>query len=478
MNIRIIITVFFISIVFSNCKTLKTSPLPELKLPEAYEGKYDSLQVLRPDRSDFFRDTLLLSLIDSALKNNPDMLIATERIEMARAVLRQSRAAVLPSVDAVVSAGVEKFGDYTLDGVGNYDTNLSGNIHGDRRIPDPTPNFFLGLRSSWELDLWKKLRHRKKAAVARFLGSNKGRQLVSTMLTAQVASAYYELTAFDNKLKVIRKNIELQEQALELSRVQKLGGRATELAVKQFEAQLYNTKSLEHTVIQQIAETENYLNFLLGRYPQEVKRYRLVSELKLPEKLFKGLPSQMLLNRPDIQQAELELVASESETRAARAAFFPSLVLTPFMGYNSFRAEVLFNPSSLAWGVVGGVTGPLFNRREIRSTYERVLAERKTAFYSYQKTVLDGFREVSSFLSGMDNFRKVYDQREREFQTLKEAVGISRDLYLAGRASYLEIITAQRDMLEAELQMIEARKSVFLTSVDLYRAVGGGLERN
>jgi NodT family efflux transporter outer membrane factor (OMF) lipoprotein len=472
-------SLWFVLFLFSltGCKVFE--PLPSssaVKVPTSFTGKTDTLSVGNMARKDFFTDAVLVSLIDTALRNNLDLRMATQRIEMARTQVWLGKGAFLPSINAVATAGVDKFGDYTMNGVGNYDTNLSDNIDSDRRIPNPTPDYFLGLRSSWEIDVWGKLRNQKRAAYARFLATEKARHLITTALVAEVGSLYYELLALDNEMEVVRKNIRLQETAVEMITIQKEGGRANELAVKQFTAQLLNTRSLEVQLRQQLVETENLLNLLLGRYPQPIVRGKPIRAQEVPADVQAGVPSNMLRRRPDIQQAELELVAAKADVQAARAAFLPSLTLTSYMGFNSFRSAMFFNPGSLAYGALAGLSAPLFNQNRLKASHRRALAENMGAYYGYQKTVINGFREVVTSLNGIVNYGQVSSLKAQELETLSQAVTDSKVLFKAGSASYLEVITAQRTVLEAELGLVQAKKQQFLSLIELYRALGGGWE--
>jgi multidrug efflux system outer membrane protein len=460
----------------AGCSNYKSATVTSsIKLPDTFAVAKDTSNIAAIPISTFFSDTYLISLIDTAVAANPDILSALQRVEVANANLRYAGGVLLPSVNLNVNAGIEKYGDYTMNGVGNYDTNLSSNINKDQRIPtNPTPDYFAGFRSSWEVDLWGKLHSRKQAAFSRFLASQNGYKMVMTSLTAQIATAYYQLLALDYELKVIRKNIKLQDNALEIVKVQKLGGRATELAVQQFLAQLKRTQGLEYATLQQITETENQLNFLTGKFSQPIKRDTSINKLVLPAALTAGVPSQLLLNRPDIKEAEMELKAMNADIKAARAAFFPSLTLSPYVGFNSFASSLLFNTGSFVYGVVGGVTAPIFNRRQIKSDYARNIAEGKQALYSYQKTILSSFQEVMNSLKGVENYQNYYLQKQQEVQALNSAVDVANDLYLVGRANYLEVITAQRSVLDAELELANSRKDIFINAVNLYRSVGGG----
>ena len=394
---------------------------------------------------------------------------------MARANIKMSQGAFLPSVDAIISAGADKYGDYTMNGVGNYDTNLSPNIGKDQHIPtNPTTDLFLGLRSAWEIDIWGKLKSKKKAAYARYLASDKGRQWVTTQLVAEVARLYYELMAQDDNMAIIQRNIQLQEKAFYIVQAQKEGGRATELAVQQFNAQLLHTKGFLYEIKQSITVVENALNVLLGRYPQPITRSNSIQQQPLPQQLLAGIPSGMLRRRADILQAELELAANKANTDAARKAFLPSLNITPYLAVNAFSPSLLFSAGSLVYGALGGLTAPVFNKYQLKSSLAIANAEQATALYGYQKTILQGFSEVVTNLQAMENYKNFYQLKEDEARVLQSAVITANDLYLNGAANYLEVITAQKGVLDAELEVITGKRALFVASVDLYRSLGGG----
>jgi multidrug efflux system outer membrane protein len=423
----------------------------------------------------FFRDSALVGLIDTALGQNLDLRIALTRIETYQAQYLARRGALFPTVSATGTGGLDRYGKYTLNGVGNYDTNLSQNIDGRQRIPGPlVPDLFVGLRSSWEIDLWGKLRSRRKAAYLRVLGSEQGRNLVITNLVADVARAYYELLTLDSQLATLERNARFQEEGLRLTKVQKQAGRVTELAVQQFAAQALRTQSLAYETRQRIVETEANLNQLLGRYPRPIRRSRLLPNQSLPASLSAGLPATALLRRPDVRQAEFELQAARAEIDAARAAFLPSLTLTPYVGLNAFRTNLLLDPGSVVYGAVAGLAGPILNRAQYRADLRQAIASNYEGYYRYQQALQTGFREVVVGLQGLENYRAAADLRAREVAQLRSAVATSNELFIAGYASYLEIITAQRSVLEAELSLADARQAQLLQSVNLYRALGGG----
>lgn len=442
--------------------------LPEARPAPAAGNDTLSLSAFRQ----VFRDPHLRALIDTAMLRNNDVLAAAQRIEAARANLLSAKNAALPSLDLSVSAGVEKYGDYTMNGVGNFDTNLSPNINKDQHIPRNVPDYFVGLRSSWEIDLWGKLKSRKKAAYHRLLASQEGQRLLKTQVAAGIAGMYYELTALDEELRIIERNILLQESAVATVNVQKAAGRATELAVQQFTAQLLSTQALAYTIRQEINALENQLNAVLGRFPTPIARR---VDTSLPIAVKGGIPVSLLLRRPDVRQAELELAAGKADVDAARAAFLPSLTLTPYAGFNAFKAGLLFQtPASVAWGVAGGLTAPVFNKRQLKSQFNISTANATSAFYQWQQAVVDGYKEIATAVGKVENQQQAYALKNKEVAVLTDAVATANTMYTTGYASYLEVITAQKSVLEAELALVSTRRHVYVGLVELYRALGGG----
>lgn len=465
-----------ISLILSGCKLSEKSALPpQTKMPSRFNEQTDSTEVNLIDWQQLFREEHLLTYIDEALKNNLDNKIAEQQIRQAQANVRVAKGLLLPSLNLATNIGQRKFGEYTMDGVGNFDTNLSDNVGDDKRIPVHLPDYYLGFQSSWEIDLWGKLRNDRKAAIAQFMASEKGQHLIKTQLVANVARNYFSLLALDQKLAIIRENIKLQQTAVELITVQKAAGRATELAVQQFRAQLFNTEALEALTLQEITRIENEFNLLLGRFPQKIMRGQPIMNQPLLSSFAMGLPSQLLLQRPDVRQAELELAASSFDVAAARAAFLPSLNLNAAWGFQSFRNELLFNtPTSVAYSLLGGLTTPLFQRNQIKAQLNRATATQLASFYNYQKQLINSYQEVSTQVSKLRNFEASYRLKEKEVVALIEGVSTANDLFVAGQASYLEVVTAQKSVLMAELEAIDLKYEQFQASIDLYKALGGG----
>jgi HAE1 family hydrophobic/amphiphilic exporter-1 len=466
------------ALAIGGCSTPKEFQLPAATVvPGTFEGHQSDTtnSIGELPLKVFFKDPYLLNLLDTALKNNSDALVALQRMQIAKAQLTMAKRAWLPSMDAGISGGLNKYGDYTMDGVGNFDTNLSPNINKDQRIPSPVPDYFAGLSSSWEIDLWGKLKNKKQAAIARYLSSSHGLRLINTQLVAKVADMYYQLMELDYEWNVIQKNIELQEAAIVTVKVQQEAGRANSLAVQQFTAQLLNTKSLAFGVQQQRVQLENQLNTLLGRFPQRIARSSSLLEAQPASSLETGIPAAMLQRRPDVQQALFQLQAAKADVKAAKAAFLPSLNLTASVGYNAFNAGLLFkSPASIAYGLLGGITAPVFNKKQLKAQYNISTAEGMTAFYNYRQAIVNGYQEVLTALNEVSNAQEAFVLKEKEVLVLKNAVSISGDLFTTGYANYLEVINAQKNVLEAEIALARYKKDVFLGMIDLYRALGGG----
>ncbi|HEY8402844.1 MAG TPA: TolC family protein [Cytophagaceae bacterium] len=446
-----------------------------VELPSSYPGVSDTANIAKLKIDEVILDSQLIALIQIAINNNQDVLIALQRINAARANFQQNRLALLPSLLLETSAGVTRYADHTIDGVGNFDTNLSHNIPEDKLIPTPTPDYFIGFTSSWEIDIWGKLRNHKKAAHARYLSSEKGRHLIITNLIAEVAMHYYTLLTLDAELEIIQNNITLQEAAVETARLLKEGGKTNELAVSQLMAQLLNSRGLKIKTEQTIIETENRLNVLLGRLPQPINRGKTLMEQEIPAYISAGIPSEMLINRPDLQMAELELIASKADLHAARAAFLPSFTINAYSGLNAFATSALFStPGSIAYGLMSGLTAPIFNRKLISANFRFAEANRNEAYYNYQKRIITGFTEVTTSLKSLENLEKINKLKQEEVDELERGVTTSNQLFQMGYASYLDVINAQRNVLIAELELANNKKEQLTSLITLYKALGGG----
>lgn len=461
----------------SGCRTSRPPLLQStLSMPDAFATEqHDTASITDLRWETFLADEELVNLIHTALAHNPDLQMTLQRIGMARAGILAAQGALLPTVSADVTAGGRKFGDYTMDGVGNWDTNFSPNIDKKQRIPTGfLPDYFVGFRSSWEVDLWGKLKHEKQAAYHRFLATEHGRNLVLTELISEIAREYFRLLALDSELAIMRTNIELQTRATETVQNLKQAGRANELAVNQFTAQLLNSKGRAASIENEIIAIENGINLLLGRFPQPITRGEPLQLKDFPTQVKAGIPSQLINRRPDILQAQSEILAAHEALTAADLAFLPALTINADLGMQAFKSGLVFNPGSLAYGLLGGLSAPLLNRKGLKATRQYREAELREALLHYNKLALNGFSEVATALRQLEGLEIMSDLKNEEAAELRQAVAVSNDLFVVGAASYLEVITAQNGVISAELERIHIRENQFITLLQLYRSLGGG----
>jgi outer membrane protein, multidrug efflux system len=279
----------------------------------------------------------------------------------------------------------------------------------------------------------------------------------------------------DQELTVIRDNIQLQTRAVELMQIQKTAGKVTEVAVEQAQALLLNTQALEYGLRQRILEEENVLNLLLGRFPQPIIRATSLHDQQVPDSREPGLPYLMLTQRPDIHEARLNWFASAADVAAAKAAFYPSLTLAAFTGLNAFTSQFLFTtPASMAYGLSAGLTAPVFQRNQIRAYYQMASAQERQAYFEYEKSVLHAYQEVIRYAQQVENLDGASNLKAQEASVLRKTVNDVNELFRAGYASYLEVITAQKNLLQAELDLAMLKKNQLQAFTGMYRSVGGG----
>jgi outer membrane protein, multidrug efflux system len=474
-NSRIVnyLGILLITVVFAAC-SVPSSMKPRdvnTKTPGSYAGSNDTNQTALPKWKSYFTDPNLNVLIDSALENNQELNIILQKIEMARNEIRTRKGEYLPSVGLQAGGGLDKSGRYTSKGSSEATTEIKPG----KETPDPLPDYRMGAYATWEVDVWKKLRNAKKAAYAKYLGSVDGKNFVVTNLIAEIANSYYELLALDNQLDLVKQNIDIQTSALEVVRQQKDAAHVTELAVRRFEAQVLHTQSLQFGIQQQIVETENRINFLVGRYPQPIQRNSSVFISLVPDTIYAGVPSQLLSNRPDVRQAEQELTASKLDVKSAKARFYPSLGIIAGVGFQAFNPSyIVQSPQSLMYSLAGDLTAPLINRNAIKAAYYNANSKQVQAVYEYERTLLNAYVDVANQLSNINNLKKSYDLKVLEVDALTQSIIISGNLFRSARADYMEVLLTQRDALESRFELIETKRKQMNAMVNIYKALGGG----
>jgi len=465
------IGVIAIAIFYSACTPLLVSKSVNKNIPARYSVSSDTNNTADENWKSFFTDSDLVSLIDTALKNNQELNIMLEEINISQNEIRAKKGEYLPFLNLGAGAGVEKVGRYTRNGA----VDVSTDIEPSKRIPENLSDFILDATLSWEVDIWKKLRNSKKAAVSKYLSTVEGKNFMITNLIAEIAASYYELIALDNQLTILQRTIETQENALKIVKLQKEAAKVTELAVRRFEAQVLKTKSLQYAIHQNIVETENRINFLVGRFPQPVQRNSDRFLDYVPNTIQAGIPSQLLSNRSDIRQAELELEAAKLDVKVVRANFYPSFKINAGLGYQAFNPAFLINtPESILYNLTGDLIAPVINRNAIKTAYLNANSRQIQAIYTYEKTVLQAYNEVVNQMSMMSNLEKSFSLRDKQVQALTESINISTILFSSARADYMEVLLTQRDALESKMELIETKQMQMLAMVNTYRALGGG----
>lgn len=445
---------------------------PQIDLPEHYAGasKEEPSPALGT-WSQFVEDPNLINLIDEALEHNQELEILRQEMGISRSEFMARRGEFLPRLGFFAGAGMERVGLYTSQGA----SDAAHEIEPGEEVPENLGDLHLGFQASWEIDIWKKLRNGTQAAHYRYLGSIEGRNFMVTLLVEEVADAYFELMALDNQLEVLAANVELFERSLEVVKLQKQAGRVTELAVQRFEAELLKSQSRQYDIRQEIIEAENEINLLCGRYPQRVPRSSgRFAELS-PQDIGPGLPTQLIENRPDVREAELELEAANLDVKVARALFYPSLSIDVEVGYEAYALrKVTVNPKSLFYNVAGNLVAPLLNRKAIKAEYFAANARQMQALVTYERAVLQAYIEVANQLSKLENLGQSYALKVQQVQILERAKETSSELFRSARADYLEVLTTRREALEAELELIETKQRQLHARINLYQALGGG----
>lgn len=460
------------AISFTACKIPAVVEKAENKnTPASYNSSQDSTNSGKVKWKEYFTDPYLNALIDSALKNNQELNITLQEIAITRNEIQARKGEYLPFVGVKAGAGVDKKARYTPQGA--LEKNVE--IAPGKETPEPLGDFLIGAYATWEIDIWNKLHNATKASVNRYVATVEGRNFVVTNLIAEIANSYYELLALDNQMDIVKQNIGIQTNALDIVKLQKEASRTTELAVKKFEAEVLKTKSLQFDIQQQIVETENRINFLLGRYPQPIARNSQNFNTLLPATVHEGLPSQLLANRPDIRKAEQELLAAKLDIKVAKAQFYPSLGISAGIGYQAFNPSYLFRtPESILYNLAGDLMAPLVNKNAIKAAYYNASAKQVQAAYNYERTILNAYVEVANQLAKISNLEKSYGLKSQQVQALTQSIDISNDLFKSARADYMEVLMTQRDALESKFELIETKKQQMNAMVNIYRALGGG----
>ncbi|MGV3766261.1 MAG: efflux transporter outer membrane subunit [Chitinophagaceae bacterium] len=465
LNIPILAIAIFS--ILNACNVTRNTSATALPLPDTfrYATTTDTGSVASMNWKDFFTDTQLLALIDTAIARNYDMQVALNNIEAAQLTLKQLKNAYLPDVRLQVTANSTRPSDNSLNGLS------ASQFLGTTHVED----FTAGVGLAWEADIWRKIKNQKAAALAAFLQTNEARKAIQTNIVANLAKGYFNLQMLDEQLRIARKNVLLNDSTLRIIRLQYNAGEVTLAGVEQAEAQKMAAQQLIPMLEQQIAIRENALSVLSGKLPGSIARNSLPAEKAFGAPVTAGVPATLLARRPDVKSQELALAIANARTGIARANMYPSLSITASGGLNAFKASNWFNmPASLFGMVAGGLTQPLFQKKQLRTQYELALIERENTVIRFRNTVLNAVGEVSDVLVQLQKLKEQEAIMQQRTATLQRAISNSTMLFANGKASYLEVITAQANVLQSELDLVAVKTANLNAGVELYRSLGGG----
>jgi multidrug efflux system outer membrane protein len=443
---------------FVSCGISKKYATPETSSADLFRDVpiTDTTGIGTISYNQIFTDTILQNLIRKGLAENLDLQIAYTRVRQSEAHYRQSRAAYLPTLNA--NAGVAQNRLAEAQGFG---------------VNTSVTQYELGVSSSWELDIWGKLTSSKRAALANMLATDAGARALKTRIVSNVASYYYQLVALDQQLEITEQTVRNWDSTVTTMRALKEAARVTEAAVVQSEAQRYAAEVTIPDLKQSIRETENALSVLLGIAPTSIRRGSLKDQ-SFSVLVKTGVPSQLLANRPDIQQAEFNYRNAFELTNVARASFYPSLTITGSAGFTPRSLSSLIDPSSFVASIGAGILQPIFNRRLNRTNLAVAREEQQAAYLSFKNSLLIAGQEVSDALSLHETAEAKKTVRENQIIALTKSVDYTRELLRNGFANYNEVILARQSLLAAELGRVNDQLQQLQAIVNLYRSLGGG----
>jgi NodT family efflux transporter outer membrane factor (OMF) lipoprotein len=454
-------------LVISSCKVGKEYQRPELELPNQFNAVSfsDTSSIADIEWKKFFTNPDLQNLIDKGIKYNHDLLIAIKRIDIAQQKVKQAKALQLPQLDFQITAQVSRPSDNSLNGISLK--SFLGKSY--------VENYSAGVNLSWEADIWGKLRSQKEGTLAEYLQTYEAAKAVQTQLVANIAQGFFNLLMLDKQLEITKGNLALSDSFLVATRLLKNAGIVNLLAVQQAESQKQSTALLIPQLEQNIALQENALQILTGQLPGTVSRNASLNEFTVADHLSAGLPVSMVSRRPDVRSNEMALVAANAQVGVAQANMYPTLNITAGGGLESFKSSNWFNiPSSLFGLAAGTIAEPVFRRKELKTQFETAKLQREQSVIQFRQSVLHATGEVADALVQLDKLKQQEQIATAQVDTLDRAVFNAQLLFKSDLANYLEVITAQANALQAELNLASIQRQQLSAMVELYRSLGGG----
>lgn len=455
-----------LSMGFTSCGVTGKYKAPEVDAQNLFRGidPTDTTTIANIPWREYFSDPILQALIDEGLNNNYDLRIAVTRIQQTEASLYIAKSAFFPTV--------------ALGGQVQHQRSSVSNGHEHIFGYDAGTTYSLGIAVQWEADIWGKLNSKKKAQYAQYLNSHAYRNLIQTSLISNIATTYYSLLALDEQLKVTKETVVLLEESTETMKAMMAAGLLNRAGVKQSEGLLYSTKVSIPTLENQINQLENSLSLLLGRKPGPITRTD-INKQSVPVELAIGVPTQMLAKRPDVMQAEMSFRYAFEMKNVAQRSLYPSITLNSgsMAGFTTVNTlSQFFKPQNLFANIIGGLTQPIFAGNQLRGQLKIAKAQQEEALLTFEKTVLTASQEVSNILSTYDSSLRKNNDRTKQVESLSTAVNDTKELLKAGEANYTEVLTAEQNLLQAQLGQVNDKLEQLQATVNLYRALGGGVE--
>lgn len=457
-----LILVAFLPLLLQSCFVAKTYERPTIETENLFRTDQlpkDSVSFASVSYKDLFTDEYLKGYIEKGLENNLDIRIALQNINAAEAYVKQGKMGYFPTLNASATA---------TRTARNSENGQFGSF-----FTEPYNQFDITGALSWEADIWGKIRSNKRASDASYLQTVAAHKAVKTDLVANIAATYYQILALDQQIKVTEETIINRSKSLETIKDLKEAGQANQVGVDQTAAQLYSAQSQLLDLKNSLFIAENSLSLLLGEEPQSYPRSSLEDQT-LANEMKLGVPSLLLRNRPDILQAEYALVNSFELTNVARSNFYPSITLSASSGFQSLELDNWIDSSSIFANLVGGLTQPIFNGRKVRTAYEVSKANQEQALLNFKKTLLVAGKEVSEALYDYNISLEKETYISKQVVALRRAEDNSQELLNSGYLTYLDLLTARENALNAELNLVSNKLSQLSATVELYRSLGGG----
>ncbi|UTN02697.1 TolC family protein [Flavobacterium bizetiae] len=458
----------FTGMVLTSCVVGKKYSRADLNAPEKYREDITLTgdTILHPWKS-YYKDPMLVSLIEKALVKNNEVLIAMKSMEQLDLTYKQAKLSLLPTLDFDAGASRSYQSKNSLNG------SLSAQFIGKDYMDDYSAN----LRLSWEADIWGKAAMQKRDAKAGYFAQKENLSALKTRIIVQVAQSYYNLLGLDEQLKIAQKNIDLSNSTLSMMQMQYQSGLISSLALYQTEAQKKTAELLVPLAEANIAVQENALQILCGEYPDSIIRSGNLDVAELNVTLSSGVPVSLLSRRPDVKAAEYAVMSANAKTGLAKATMYPTLSLSPSIGINSFEFDTWFNfPGSVTKTIAANLVQPIFKKRQLRTAYEIAVLEQEKAVVQFKQSFIIAVGEVSDAMSKLKNADKRMELATEKSVSLDKATHDANLLYKSGMATYLEVIVAQNSALQNDLDVVAIKLEKLNAAINLYRALGGGVE--